>query len=350
MTHHLNFIPQRVWQPKGVNELISISQEHLEYEAHSSDLSAFQMTQQGTFEGDGLSFRFTEQGFLALCKYLKIPNPFANFITWDLLRDNINRISRNIIDKDATFYFYEDETNQLVCVNVASPKKLAISHVPFLEMLADQYFDIKRIQLDDNTMDIYLANPEDSHIKPIEVKEGDNVLAGLRLRNSTTSYHITEARQMYWRLVCANGLIMPVAEGQVKCRLKRGNDPIPKVQAFMTELQMMGSEMTANPNFRELTDRRLDSIEFSKYWKQIKRITGDAEYVDDFIFAIDEDTRKSYIAEAKVAKKDDEVEAQITPVNVYQLMNNITDKAKDHSFEVTAKMEEAAGKMITQLL
>lgn len=348
MRHNLNFANTRRWHPKNLDELGAITEQNLHYEQLISDMSNFMMSPEGILEGEGVSLRFTETGFLRLCKFLKIPNPFANFITWDLLRDNINRIAGEIIEKEAAFYFYENDKGDSVCVNVSTPNKVPLSHTLFVEGFKGLDLDIERITLEDNFLDLYISNPENGHIDPIEVRKGDKIKSGVRVRNSTSCFSITDARNMYWRLVCSNGMIMPVAGGhQLKLKIKPTQEAIPKIEAFMLSLNAMISELTQFPDFEDMTHTRLLTPDFAKYWKAVKRVTEDPEVTDDFIFAIDTDARKNWISQAKLVSKE-EAEPEETRVNIYDVINNITEYAQRLDPIKTAKLEEIAGRIISK--
>ena len=348
MYDNLKFIEDDIYHPKDLKELIDISEEKFQFQSELIDLTNISVTESGQFVKDGHSFNMTQDAFLSLCKQLKIPDPFAKYIPWDLLQENITRLG-NFTDKPVHLFFKGEGSDRHI-VNFAKEKFIPIPDRTFVEAFQDAEFNLERSSISNKGIQVDVTNPiirDNDSFEVIEPKVGDTIKTGLSFMNSTSGFINPQAKIFLWRLVCSNGMIAPTKIGQAKCRVKPNRDFKVILNNFLDQIMNMDIQAKMLANGWTKSQRTLNTDEFGKYWKGINKILREPDMVDSSIFMVDKETRGEYNAQRRLAEKHNE-SFEETEVVGFDLMNNITDQAKQFNPKTKHKLEEYAGKMLVE--
>jgi hypothetical protein len=239
-----------------------------------------------------------------------------------------------------------------VVVNVAKDDFVPVSNRTFIEGIRQHSPDVKRGVISDINMEIDVVNPDfsqDQGFGNLEIAVGDIVESGLKFTNSVSGHNYTKALIFLWRLVCTNGMSMPAKTGMAKLRSRVGRDLDVSVQNFLRQVRELSFDVTSTVEQFKSLNRPLQSDEFSTYWSGVNKLVRDDEFVDQQIFHVNEDSRKISQANSRAHKKDpDTVELLPTSVNGYQMVNNLTDTAKQFDQSIRVKMEAFAGKIVSE--
>lgn len=345
MYDQLDFAKVNITKATTYSGLIKAVKNQFTYSNEMVDLGEIRISEVGTLLWRGHEARLTKPAFVKFCKRLRIPDPFAKFIPWDLLRHNINLLAGVV--PDAVQIFQRDDGS---IVNTATGTFVPCDHITFLEAIKKSSPTIKRATLTDINMEIDIISPifgEGKQFVNIEPKKGDIIETGINFNNSTCGHNFTMALLFLLRLVCTNGMTLPTRLGFAKMRTKQGRDLKISVDNFISHVENMGiNALALRQEFKDL-DRSLISSEFSKCYKGLDKIIRDKEYQDAEIFEIDSSDRQLFMANARSFKKDPETEIIPISVNGFKVLNNITLKAKEFEQVVRRKMEAYAGKMLT---
>ena len=347
MYNHLNFCDVRQTKTTDYNELVDLAQGDYAYNSSFVDLSGTEITNDGTFIYNGHEQRMTQPAFIKLCRQLRIPDPFAKFIPWDLLKHNIDTLSQASPKGAQVFTRTVDGSQEIV--NVASDVFVPVPHQVFINHIREQSPEIKRGVISDVNMEIDVTNPtfnEEGGFGPIEVEVGDIIESGLNFNNSTSGHNFTSAKMFLWRLVCTNGMTMPVKSGYAKLRSKPGRDIMVSVNNFLTQVRRLSLDSADLERQLRALNRPLNPLEFTKYFKGLDKVIRDKEFLDDEVFEISSDDRSLVLSQERAFKKGSLTELEDTRVNGYRMVNNLTNKAKEFEQMTRQKMEAYGGKIL----
>jgi len=348
MYSHLNFIEPKEAESIDFEELIELGSSDFTYDSIPLESGQVQVTDDGTLIVEGEEHNMLKGAFLGLCKQLRIPDPFAKHIPWDLLKYNIDTLSAE--NKPIQLFIRDDG----VIANVASGNFISVPHADLLTALGDGIPAITRGKISDIGLQIDVVSPTfDSakgKFKDITVKKGDITKTGLSFHNSTTGYNFTKAMFLLWRLVCTNGMTLPATVGMAKLRAKPNRELDISISNFVEQTARLAiNAEVIGANLKGL-DRSLNVAEFSKYWKGLRKVVRDPEHIDEHIFEVDEDQRKIWMAQERGNKKKPlEIEMEETSVNGWRMINNLTDQAKSFDQLTQRKLEAFGGKILMGL-
>lgn len=343
MYSHLKFAQPRSVTTVDFEKLATLGRKQFTYESQQVESSILSITDSGQLMVGGQSKQMLQTAFVSLCKQLKIPDPFAKYIPWDLLEHNINQLSKSS-GKPMQLLIREDG----VVANVVWKDFVPIPHEEFLALFKVGMPEITRGIISDTGLQIDVVDPlfGDNRFKDIKVKVGDIVKTGLSFHNSTAGYHFTKAMLFLWKLSCSNGMLMPTKLGFAKLRAKPGRDISVSLANFLNQVSsMMVDSKLIGQRLREL-NRPLISSEFSRSWKGLMKIVRDDGFLEEQIFEVSEEQRKLWLAEDRAHKKDPEIPLTKTTVNGYTMLNSITHRAKKFDQTTRKKLEVYSGKII----
>jgi len=342
MYSHIEFAPVKTINVSSYEELRG-ELNKFDYSSTPVDLQQVSVDNNGTLVLGGENYNITQQGFIHFCKLLRIPDPFANYIPWDLLQTNINRLV-NYTNVGAQFFL--NERGQII--NVARENFIPVDHEVLIDALQEKTPEVSRLILSDIRLEIDTTKPifNEDH-GDIKLNAGDAIKTGLNLVNSTTGFNHPVARLFLYTLVCANGMIAPSEMGYAKMRLRPNRDLKVSIDNFVFQLSNLGFDLDSLTNkLNSMTEAKVQADNYNKYWKGIQKIVQDVDYVDERIFETDDESRKFIQAQVRAFKKDKTDELPITDITQYKLFNNITSHAQNFDQFARRQMEIYAGKIL----
>ena len=351
MYDNLNFAPPHEAHPSSLEELrelaaskfaVTVEPEVMLDNSQISDGGIITIPKVGEYP-------MTKPAFRQLCvRRLHIPDPFAQFIPWDLLSHNIHQLFPksnpvNIIRRDV-----DGAITGFAPTNIEP-----VSYEDILTaMLQYEGFDeTYKMSIADETVAVDFPWDlfEEGDFRSIEPIKGDVMKSGYRFLHSPGGFSQTVMRFMLWRLVCLNGLVMPSTFDSVKMRIKPGREVSQAVETFIRKVTNFGPQLTqlALPDrIREL-DQPMPADFFARTWKGIKKIVdNDTDFVDVDIFEVEEEKRKDWIANARDYMKGKAESLEMTTVNGWKMVNNLTHRAKEFDQHKCHQMENYAGKLL----
>jgi len=347
MYGHLGFAQDRSIDTVDFDELFELGQEQFSYESHPVKTGQIRITDSGQIIVDGQERQMLKGAFIGLCRRLRIPDPFAKHIPWDLLQHTLCELSKSS-NKDVQLFIRNDG----VVVNVAQGNFVPVPHEAFLDLFREGMPEITRGSITDVGLQIDVVDPlfGDAKFSDIKVKVGDVVKTGLSFHNSTAGYHFTKALLFLWRLQCTNGMLLPAKIGFAKLRAKSGREISVSLDNFLHQVsELMVDAKKVGSQLRRL-NRLLVSPEFSRSWKGLMKIVRDEDFLEEGIFQVTKEQRKLWLAEDRAYKKDQTLSLSDTTVNGYEMLNSVTYKAKQFDQITRRKLEAYGGKIIMGLI
>lgn len=334
---------------------------------HSSIFSGFEAE---TVEGDKISI--TEEGRVKisasetlaltrsclkqLCKGLRIPDPFAQRIPFELLRDNITQL----LERQEAMRVYRSGSNgHLVNIRVFRPGRTVVPTVDLVEAIFETLVGVDdvRFHLRESHVTTSFSLPE---LPVVEVKVGDITKFGWQIRSSECDFLSLAGSLHAFRLVCSNGMVAPRRFGGCRATSRGKAEQIIKkfvnglsrqdrpAQVFIEEYRRVASGTELIPTNPQVI----------RLWTGIKKIVGDMA-VADSVLSIDEETRKTIRAVARAERlaltrvdldtKDDVGEEDFRPVlkrNWWDTINQITESANEFGGETRRRLQVLGGKAV----
>lgn len=345
MYNHLTFASVREHRSTDLQELVGLAKEKFHYDSQIVDISSLTITDKGTLLFQGQERIMLRPAFIQLCKRLKIPDPFAKHIPWGLLKHNITTLSM-AYDIQVRVFTRDDDT----IVNVANGSFIPLGHSAFIESMQDKLPNITRGVISDITLELDSVEPifgEKGKYPDIKPRKGDVIKTGLRFKNSMTGFNFTSAALLLWRLICLNGMTLPVKLGFAKMRTKPDRELSVSLNHFLSQVDNLGLQANSVEKALKGLNRPLNSLEFARYWKGLDKIVRDRDYLDTEIFVVDTEERQEFLSDGRMAKKFPDRTPMDTGVNGYELVNNVTDRAKTFDQTIRLRLEEFAGKIVS---
>ena len=284
MYDDLEFAQPRLHEATSFKELSEVSADRFLYQSQMVETKDISISDNGLLIVEGAETPLLQTAFVDLCKRLRIPDPFASNIPWDLLQLNINTLA--IAREKGVQLFLRDDG---VIANVATETFIPIPHDKFLDSLQEGAPEITRGFISDTGLQIDIVSPKYNSkemFKDLTVKKGDVVRSGLSFMNSTSGYHFTKAMLFLWRLICTNGMVLPTKIGSAKMRTKPTRDVDISVNNFLHQVaQLMMNSKSVENRLKDM-NRHIDSEEFSRYWKGLSKIHRDDTFLEEEVFEV----------------------------------------------------------------
>ncbi len=347
MYRHLEFAQDRSVDTVDFDELLELGRGQFSYESQPVKTGQIRVTDSGQIVVDGQERQMLKGAFIGLCRRLRIPDPFAKHIPWDLLQHTLCELSKSD-NKDVQLFIRDDG----VVVNVAPGNFVPVPHEAFLDSFRKGMPEITRGSITDAGLQIDVVNPlfGDAKFRDIKVKVGDIMKTGLSLHNSTAGYHFTKAMLFLWRLQCTNGILLPAKIGFAKLRAKPGREISVSLNNFLHQVSGLIVDAKKIGNRLRKLNRLLVSPEFSRSWKGLMKIVRDEAFLEEGIFQVTTEQRKLWLAEDRAHKKDPTLSLSNTTINGYEMLNRITNGAKEFDQLTSRKLEAYGGKIIMGLI
>ncbi len=345
MYDHISFPNERELAFRSKEELASLANAY-QYTTNKVDIRDIVVNDNGTVTWPGHEqVPITEHGFRHFCKLLRIPDPFAKHIPWDLLQHNIRELT-HVTSKEASVHFYEDD-GQPVIANIARGDFTPVPHTTFLEVFADRDLDFVRGIISDHSLSIETTS-ELEGFGDIQVQVGDITKTGIKFYNSVTGFIQSRALLFLYRLVCTNGCTLPMRQGVAKLRMKAGRNLDVVLGKFIRDVEQLLTNQEKIKECFAALQAPLAHEQFVQYWKGLNKIVVDPEYVDEQLMGVSEDIRKLVFAEVKAVKAEDITPDEFSTVLPlgYTIYNNVTSEAQTFRQLEREKLESYAGKIL----
>jgi hypothetical protein len=348
MYNNLNFAPPHEMRPTSLEELRELAETKFAFTSEAVDLSSAQVNDEGIITVLGEDFPMTKPAFRQLCtRRLKIPDPFAKFIPWELLSYNIHDIMPRMGEMNVV---HREDDNAII--GFAPMNYVPVDHTAMLDKIQSHsaFEETFKMSISDESMAIDfpwgLFDEKELSIEPIK---GDVIKSGMRLMHSPAGFTQTALRYMLWRLVCGNGMVMPSTIDSIKMRLKPGRDIEKGIDTFLQKAEKQGphlGSMALPARIIEL-DNPMNADTFSKYWKGIKKVVdNDADFTDVQVFECTDEDRKDWMSNSKAYSRGRAEKLETTTVNGWAMVNNLTHLAKEFDQRTRHAMENFAGKIL----
>jgi hypothetical protein len=318
-----------------------------------TDGSSIRVEDDGKITVDGEAKMPTASAFKGLCKVLKIPDPFANRIPFDLLQHNIHRL----LDKPDTVIKVVDDALNGHWVNFTSPRSWTVETVPLIEAMGEEMDHLKLITGEISEMGVIL-DFRSERIPEVDdnLEQGSITQFGRRLVTSESGFGYPSSHFLAYRLVCTNGLEAPRAWGVVKCR-RRGEQEaqiasfIRRCQSHESQLEIFANTYSQVAKNQELSP---NNRELHRIWNGVRKILGDADIADEII-GIDSEQRSDLRAAVKKERRiegelndesNEEEVLQVVRIPWFRLINRVTKSANDVKGSPRRKLQALGGKII----
>jgi hypothetical protein len=187
----------------------------------------------------------------------------------------------------------------------------------------------------------------------IEPAVGDITKIGFSVINSETGGKPLNASFLLFRLQCQNGAVLRDKWGEVRWSYDKRMPIETSLKTFRRKLQNMHLPIELlEERFDGLLNNKLSDLDFKKIWRNLSRVVG-TEEADD-ILEIEEEERKRLL---KVLKDKEEKKRKSLDPNArielvqldksfYDILQLITDKAKDYPLPTKQQLERLGGNII----
>lgn len=296
--------------------------------------------------------KITKLGFEYFCKFLGIPQPFAQLIPVELLITNINKLIQTY--RDVKVFLLERPDGCLTAI--AKPK---CKNIQYSDLVASFVESEKFKYVDMNEELFTLCNTFNKHTFS-ELPDESGVFSQLIL--STYVYASAGAfsrLRMYsglYRTECDNSLVAPFF-GKAYANYQLDPDMI--LVEFTKLIQCYDSDVyhTLMERIPQLQKRLMHDYEFLKLWLTIYRILGSS--VADSILEVSEEERQIEIKTVQerlsynkraVLVGNGLIPSVVTVRNAYTVLNRITSYGKELSGLSKYKIERLGGDFLKQLV
>jgi len=295
------------------------------------------------------NFPMTKKAFKDYCRLLGIPDPFARKIPTDLLYHNIDTLKARLAG-DQIILVHDKKDKGIIRINKAPFVASPVDRI--VDKLSAMNLSPVFIKTNSDRINMTLINEE---VEEIMVEHNDPTKLGFCLRMSDATPSALIARAGLWRFVCSNGVILGQNFGFIRQKVKVGNSPEIILNTFFEQIANLNTKMDKIKNGlvamvnTELTDR-----EAMKIWSKVKRHTSDLNIADS-VLGISEDERKALKALIRArdvqlrlgAFREDSTDLEDKPFrgSIYNIYNQITDKAKGYPLDIRLKLETIGGEL-----
>jgi len=338
------FEPERQVTTTDMAEAMVLSQERFAVEVLPINPTSIVLNEEGTINTNLGESRMTSSGLKTLCKTLRIPDPFAGRIPFDLLQHNISRLCQG---SDGMRMVKRADDG--VVTGFLPSNKGVLSHEDLLNVvikkMSDTGYNSSEFQFTDSQMLVSVLSDLD-----IEPKVGDISKIGQLITNPSIGLNYLSSRLFTHRLTCLNGAVMPKAMGSVRVRFNSEDSEESALLAFgrkVAKLSLQESSITMR--YIKMSNERCPEQLWASAWGGVNRITGDNEESDS-IFDVSEDRRNQIKHMAKLSSNPATVPADIQPLvtaSCYEVFNQVTYGAHSMvSLSDKQKMWTVGGKFI----
>ncbi len=305
------------------------------------------ITPDGLIDLGGDKRKITMKGFESYCKILGIPPSFARTIPEDLLLHNIERLSKDYSSSSITLLEREDS-------NLASIVKSPYKELPYADILS-RFIDkdsIKKVEISEELMKIVFRF-EQLKVPDLDDSENTLYISDYILTSliKETSLHAVAG---LYKTQCDNSFIMPLL-GKLRADYTKKAEK--RLERFAQAFECYDNELVATVfrNLSSSTNKQIKLPQFKYVWNRYSKIMGKVEA--DMLFGIDEDRRKTllaeaneYISNAKKAKALGQAvpSPESTPFEYYDIANQITSIAHERLDGVDAVKTEILGGTVLQ--
>jgi hypothetical protein len=278
-------------------------------------------------------------GFLdALRSLIKMPEPFALEIDFDLFRYNFDQLKRQHCAGVIVCISRDIAVN--VCKGTYFPAHTGdvLKHLP--EKFA--HMDFHEGLLSDRGAELSWYHP-DFQINP---RPGDSILVGFRISNSETGFRGLKASVFTLRCVCRNGTLVVDEANVVRWTYDRRVTYASNIQKFCTELKDLEADLAVlTTQYSRMVDRPIQDREVVNLWRRIRRAVGPEQA--DAILGLTADARRKLTIQVRSYAHSQET--QPTDLVAYDVHNRITQSAQGYPMLQRRRLEEIGGDMLYEI-
>ena len=353
----VSFYPEETIQIKTLGELRDNVNIFSGFDSAEVVGSSIRIEEDGQITVDGETRQCTESGMRYLCKALRIPDPFAKRIPFDLLRFTLHRL---LADVEAVKVFSSNSNNHWV--NLTGPRAWGVPIIPLIEQIEEDLESLDMISGEISENGVILDFRSDQ-IPEVEdhLEVGSITQFGRRFSGSEAGFGYPMSSFIAHRLVCSNGMVAPRSFGQVKCR-NRGNSEAQiasfvrrcragaiQIGRFAATYAAIAADSTIMPTNKQL-HRILNGT---------RKVIGDADLADEIV-GIDNELRSELRSAVKRERRfnlSDEIDEEVDAPSVtevprvvntpwFTLINRVTRSANDVSGRPKSRLQELGGKAL----
>jgi len=333
----LAFVPEQTKKIISFDDAIKESKNYIVSDmiVPASDIQ-FSYNGKAAFNIKGHAYPTTAWGVTTLCKHLQIPDPFANLIPLDLLKHNINRLT-----KDCRKFLNVKLNLNNDIVGITGEKYRPLHIQDLLPRLAEKVKSPNNVQIILNTGNtvVTFTNP---NIKKLEPQVGDITECGTEIINSELEGFSTRANIFLYRLICSNGATLTENWGRVT---QNKNNKI-QYDTVLNQFVDGCQKLTTNQEklaevYNKLPDTSLNSRQFVSLWKPLNVLVG-KEVATKILLTTLEEVKDISTYEQRRTRFSPLLNIgnelpRDTKKNAYEVFNNITSTARDTGSICTAK-------------
>ncbi|KKW10754.1 MAG: hypothetical protein UY48_C0031G0008 [Candidatus Gottesmanbacteria bacterium GW2011_GWB1_49_7] len=348
------FVPEKFLMVESLDELKDHAALFSSQACETVAGSSIGLTDDGLISVGSDQFHITRTGFMGLCSTLRIPNPFARRIPFDLLQFNVQRLSRQ---QQELSIFRVTSNGHLS--NICKPRiaEGALPVVQTIDMLVEKcQLRLSRAEISEVGAVLDFLHPDSPNIE--HPKVGDITDFGWRILISECGAYRTVGKFMATVLRCTNGLVAPRYFGTIKARLRgKPESRINNLGVQLLEEQPKVDRFVHNYNYiADHPEMVPPNVETSRLWMGLRKILGDPDLADE-VLGLSEDNRKELRQRAKAERLALSINlntesADFAPVmseSWWSVLNRVTSTANKLSGIDRRKTQELAGKLLYQV-
>lgn len=339
-------------QLTSLEELSDFVAEQRNFDSKAHEVQTLDVKEGKLFIGEEQHV-MTKSAFKDFCRLLGIPDPFAKRISDDLLQYNIDNLKYRLSGEYVSL-LTDPSDGGIVRINqtpfLGSPVQDITTRLKAMSL------DPVWIKADLDRIDVALVNNE---VGEILAEKGDPSKVAIRLRMSDTTAKPITARAGLYRMVCSNGTLLGNDFGSIRTRIKAERDPQLILNTFFEQLNGMEMRMDKiSDGLTSMVKTDLNDREAYAIWKKVSKST-DQETAD---LCLNIDAAQRTALKAGVKARDHQValgtfrtnnfDISDQPftlngdtVSVYDVYNNITNRAKNYPLPEQMKMESIGGSL-----
>ncbi len=199
--------------------------KEFEHQTHTKEVYArdLKLLDSGELQLHDDTFGFSPQGDAALAKLISCPGGFFQSVPSDLRATLTNRLlqEEERIRLQQIRVIFKD--NQII--GLSDAKLIELSGIEVLRTVLDampsamasQDLEVRSFHITEDALTLKITSQKTA----TELRAGDLVSAGLSIRHSIAGSHATQVSTYLHRLVCTNGMLVPVCRDDRRLRVRR---------------------------------------------------------------------------------------------------------------------------------
>ena len=346
---YLPFLPDVEATSNSFNDAITQVERRYSFNKIGVDLNQLQLGS-NFISIDNKEYQASRWAVESFCKLCKI----SRSTVYELNPHHLIKLINNIVKtqhKRICILLAKEENKIVNLVKADYFRPSAIDVLMMFQDLISKYsWNNHEIKVCEKGMTLSLTTDLFGKIEP---SVGDIIQTGFSISSSDTGGISLKGSLFLFRLECKNGAVLQDKWGEVRWTYDKRMTIKSSLRTFRRKFEQIQFPIEIlKKRISSLQTQKITDVEFRKIWRKVTRILGveDADYALNVEAAV----RKEILQTLKEREKENRERLisnhRVVPLelgrNYYEILQRITDKAKDYPIFTKRKLERIGGSII----